>query len=257
MTSCTQRFTGEAEMAQDADQGYGIAIDSASPPNAYLTGQTFSTNLPVLSALPTGGSLQGPSDAYVAKLSLTPTLTVAPSPFDFGVEQLGVPTPPQAFTVTNNTSSSVTFNSIVVTGVSPAANTDFAKSSDGCSPSVAAGATCMVDVTFTPSVAAAESATLVITAVVTNGGQPSTDVLNVNLTGTGSTTCRASRSTPRVCLSVPSAYHDQRRDARDAHNPGTGPLTINSIAASGDFAQTNTCPLSPATLPALGTARST
>ena len=36
-------------------------------------------------------------------------------------------------------------------------------------------------------------------------------------------------------------------------NPGTGPLTINSITASGDFAQTNTCPSSPTTLAALGT----
>jgi hypothetical protein len=36
-------------------------------------------------------------------------------------------------------------------------------------------------------------------------------------------------------------------------NTGTGPLTINSIAASGDFAQTNTCPVSPPILAAAGT----
>ncbi|MGB2633355.1 MAG: SBBP repeat-containing protein [Candidatus Acidiferrum sp.] len=247
-------YGGSGDGANDVDQGYGIAIDSTSPPNAYLTGQTYSTNLPVLSALPTGGSLRGPSDGYVAKLTLIPTMTVAPSPFDFGVEQLSVPTPPQAFTVTNNTSTSVTFNSIVVTGVSPAANTDFAKSSDGCSPSVAAGATCMVDVTFTPSVAAAESATLVITAVVTNGGQPSSEVFNVNLTGTGSTTVPGISFNPTT---VP--FNPQMLTTTSAAmpvtltNPGTGPLTINSITASGDFAQTNTCPSSPTTLPALGT----
>jgi hypothetical protein len=246
-------YYGGSGDGHNADQAYGIAIDSTSPPNAYITGQTYSTNLPVFSALPSGGSLQGPSDAYVAKLSLTPTLTVAPSPFDFGLEQLGVPTPPQAFTVTNNTSSSITFTSIAVTGVSPAANTDFAKSSDGCSPSVAAGATCTVDVTFTPSVAA-ESATLVITAVVTNGGQSSTEVFNVNLTGSGSTTV------PGIAFNPTSlAFGPQMLTTTSAAmpviltNPGTGPLTINSIAASGDFAQTNTCPMSPTTLPPLGT----
>ena len=69
-------YYGGSGDGQNADQGFGIAIDSASPPNAYITGQTFSTNLPILSALPTGGSLQGPSDAYVAKLSLIPTLSV-------------------------------------------------------------------------------------------------------------------------------------------------------------------------------------
>jgi len=35
-------------------------------------------------------------------------------------------------------------------------------------------------------------------------------------------------------------------------NTGTGALTINSIAASGDFAETNNCPISPATLAASG-----
>ena len=246
-------YYGGSGDGHNPDQAYGIAIDSTSPPNAYLTGQTYSTNLPVLSALPTGGSLQGPSDGYVAKLTLTPTLTVSPSPFDFGLEQLGAPTPPQVFTVTNNTSSSVTFNSIVVTGVSPAANTDFVKSSDGCSPSVAAGAMCTVDVTFTPSVAAAESATLIITAVVTNGGQSSTQVFNVNLTGTGSTTV------PGIAFNPTSlAFGPQLITTTSAAmsvmltNPGTGPLTINSISASGDFAQTNNCPMSPTTLPALG-----
>ncbi len=237
----------------NADQGYGIAIDSTSPPNAYLTGQTYSTNLPVLSALPTGGSLQGPSDGYVAKLSLTPTLTVAPSPFDFGVEQLTITSPPQAFVLTNNTGSPITFTSIVVKGVSPAANTDFAMSSDGCSPSVAAAATCTVDVTFTPSMAAAESATLVITAMVTNGGQSSTEVFDVNLTGTGSATAPgvefdhttvafASQSLNTTSAAIPVKLT----------NTGLGPLTINSIATSGDFAQTNTCPVSPATLAAGG-----
>jgi hypothetical protein len=247
-------YYGGSGAGGDADQGYGIAIDSANPPNAYITGQTFSTNLPVLSALPTGGSLQGPSDAYVAKLPLIPTLTVAPSPFNFGVQPVGTTSVPQPFLVTNNTASTATFNSIVVTGVSPAANTDFAITSDGCSPSgVAAGLQCTVNVTFTPSVAAAESATLVITAVVTNGGQASTQVFNVNLSGTG--------PAPGVGLAPTSLpFGGQMLTTTSAAipvkltNTGTGPLTISSIAASGDFAATSTgasaCPIGPATLAA-------
>jgi hypothetical protein len=248
-------FYGGSGDGTDSDQGYGIAIDSANPPNAYLTGQTFSTDLPVFSALPAGGSLQGTSDAYVAKLSLIPTLTVAPSPYDFGIQPVGATSVPQPFVVTNNTASTATFTSIVATGVSPAANTDFATSSDGCSPNgVAAGLQCTVSVTFTPSVAAAESATLVITAVVTNGGQASTQVFNVNLSGTGSATApgigfdHASVPFGGQMLTTTSAAIPVKLT-----NTGTGPLTISSIAASGDFAQTNTCPVSPATLAAAGT----
>jgi Abnormal spindle-like microcephaly-assoc'd, ASPM-SPD-2-Hydin/Beta-propeller repeat len=242
---------------QDLDYAQGIAINSSTPPNVYIAGQSFSTNLPVAGTpvAPLHAGLNGTaSDAYVAELTLTPSLTVAPSPFDFGVVQLSVPTPAQAFVATNNTGSTITFNSIVVTGVSPAANTDFAKSSDDCSPSVAAAATCTVNVTFTPSVAAAESATLVITAVVTNGGLTSTQVFDVNLTGTGSTTV------PGIAFNPTSlAFGPQALTTTSAAmpvmltNPGTGPLTINSITASGDFAQTNNCPSSPTTLPASGT----
>jgi hypothetical protein len=249
-------FGGAGNGGTSADQGYGIAIDSATPPNVYITGQTVSTNLPVLTPLPGGGSLKGTSDAYVAKLALVPTLTIAPSPFNFGTQPVGATTAPQAFQVTNNTSSGVTFNSIVVTGVSPANNTDFAISSDGCSPSVAAGAApCAVNVTFKPSVVAAESATLVITAVVTNGGQASTDVFKVNLSGTGLA------AVPGVGFNPTSlAFGNQVLNTTSTAKPvtltntGNAALTINSIAASGDFAATSTgasaCPISPATLAA-------
>jgi hypothetical protein len=244
--------------SQDIDSAAGIAIDSSSPPNAYIAGQTFSTNLPVVGTpvAPLHAGLNGTgSDAFVAELTLIPTLTVTPSPFNFGVQPVGATSVAQPFLVTNNTASTATFTSIVATGVTPVANTDFAISSDGCSPSgVAAGLQCTVGVTFTPSAAAAESATLVITAVVTDGGQASTQVFNVNLSGTGSATA------PGVGFdhtTVP--FGGQMLTTTSAAiqvkltNTGMGPLTINSIAASGDFAETNTCPVSPATLAAAGT----
>lgn len=245
----------------DVDQGFGIAIDSANPPNAYVAGQTFSTDIPVLSAFQTklngtGAPAAGNSDGFVAALPLVAGLTVTPFPsFNFGTQPLSVATGAQAFTVTNNTANAAAFTSIVVNGVTPAANTDFAISNDTCSPSVAAGLMCNVSVTFTPSVAAAESATLVITATITNGGQNSTIVLNVNLTGTGAA------SAPAVGLAPTSlAFGNQTLNTTSAAktvtltNTGTGALTITSIAASGDFAEASTgataCPISPATLAA-------
>jgi hypothetical protein len=244
--------------SQDFDTVEGIALDSSTPPNVYIAGQTSSINLPIQGTpvAPLNVGLSGPTDAYVAKLSLIPTLAISPSPFDFGIVQLATASLPQQFLVTNNTSSMVTFNSIVVTGVSPAANTDFAISSNACSPSLAAGAPpCTVNVTFTPSVAALESATLVITAMVTNGGQSSTNAFNVNLTGTGSTTPPGVGLAPTT-LSFVGQILNTTSAAQPVtlKNTGSGPLTINSIVASGDFAQTSTgataCPINPATLAA-------
>ena len=58
------------------DFGYGIAVDPAG--NAYVVGQTSSTDFPVVSALQT--NLAGGSDAFVAKIQPgAPSLVAAPA----------------------------------------------------------------------------------------------------------------------------------------------------------------------------------
>ena len=243
-------FGGSTGMTQDSI--YGIAIDSASPPNAYITGETSATDLPVSASAfqttlnETGGS--GIVDAYVAKLTLIPTLAIVPASPDFGVQPVGATSVPQTVTVTNNNNVTVNFGSIAITGTNSA---DFAKATDTCTPSVAAGAQCSVSVTFTPSVAAAEAATLVFTDDDLNSPQ------NVSLSGTGS-------NSPGVGLAPTGLdFGNQLLATTSAPmtvtltNTGAAALTINSFAASGDFAATSTgasaCPTSPATLAAGGT----
>src|SRR5207302_1581405 len=243
-------FGGSTGMS--ADYGYGIAIDSASPPNAYITGETSSTDLPVSATAfqPTLNVTGGPGfvDAYVAKLALIPTLAIVPASPDFGVQPVGATSVPQTVTVTNNNNVTVNFGSIAFTGANSA---DFAKVTDTCTPSVAAGAQCSVSVTFTPSVAATEAVTLVITGDDVNSPQ------NMSLGGTGS------NSAPGVGLAPTSlAFGNQLLATTSTAmtvtltNTGTAALTINSFAASGDFAATSTgasaCPTSPATLAAGG-----
>jgi len=229
------------------DQGFGIAIDSSN--NAYVTGQTSSTDLPVFSFLPAGGALNGTSDAFVAKLTLIPTLAVSPLSLNFGVQPVGITTAPQTVTLTNNTSSAISFTGVAFSGGNPAAaNADFASPSNTCGTSIAAGASCTISVTFTPSApASAETATMDITDGDVNSPQ------HVSLNGTGSA------SAPGVALSPTSlTFGGQLLTTTSAAktvtltNNGNAALTINSIVASGNFAQTNTCPVSPATLAASG-----
>jgi len=60
------------------DFGYGLALDPAG--NAYVVGQTLSSNFPTNNALQ--AALDGPSDAFLAKILLAshPTLTIMPQP---------------------------------------------------------------------------------------------------------------------------------------------------------------------------------
>jgi hypothetical protein len=55
------------------DAAFAVEMDSAG--NAYLTGETYSGNFPLASAYQT--NLVGSSDAFVCKVSVSPTLTVS------------------------------------------------------------------------------------------------------------------------------------------------------------------------------------
>ncbi len=239
----------------DIDQAEAIAIDSSN--NAYITGQTFSTAssfpvFPPATATPPAfqTTLNGTSDAFVAKLTLIPTLTVMPTSLNFGTVLIPGTSAAQTVTLTNNTNAAIAFTSAVMNGNPAAADTDYMVT-NSCSGSIPFGATntCTVSVTFTPSAVGSRPATLVLT------DGDSTSPQNIALSGIGAI------PTPAVTLAPTSlTFGSQLLNTTSAAqtvtltNTGTGPLTIVSIAASGDFAETSTgttaCPITPATLAA-------
>src|SRR5207237_516263 len=137
--------------------------------------------------------------------------------------------------------------------ISFAASGDFAATSTGAnacptSPAtLAAGANCSINVTFTPTASGARTGTL---SVADNaGGSPQTLALSGNGT-----------AAPDVASTGPAGDRKSVVEGNSAPmtvtftNTGTAALTISSFAASGDFAATSTganaCPTSPATLAA-------
>jgi hypothetical protein len=227
------------------DEADAIALDTTTPPNAYITGATYSAaNFPVF---PNPGAFQtslngagsGTSDAFVAKLTLIPTLVVTPTSLNFGTVLIPNTSAPQSVTLTNNTNAAIAFTSAAISGGSPAAaNTDYVISANTCLGGIPSGVPpanqCTISVTFKPSVVGAETATLVLT------DGDSTSPQNVSLRGTGSA------SAPAVGLSAASlAFGGQLLTTTSAAktvtltNTGNATLTINSIAASGDFAISN------------------
>jgi hypothetical protein len=222
-----------------ADYAGAIAIDASTPLNVYITGSTSSSNLPVW---PNPGALQttlnGTSDAFVAKMALQPTVTVSPLALPFGSVVVNTASAPLSVTVTNNTGSTVPYT-LALTGANPG---DFAAAPGGASPcpagTLAASATpCTINVTFTPTVTppGAESATLNIT--YTLFGIQNTQA--VTLTGTGI-------ATPVISLSPTSlTFPGQVVTSTSASQPvaltSTGGIPGLSVSVTGDFAETNTC----------------
>jgi hypothetical protein len=114
----------------------------------------------------------------------TATLTVTPSSLAFGSQALTTTSAPLSVTVMNTSSGAVNFTGFTTSG--PDAE-DFGvplpNTSGGCSPtgSLAAGASCTINVLFTPQANGARTATLLIADNAT--GSPQT----VALSGTGVT----------------------------------------------------------------------
>ncbi len=164
------------------EQGFSIALDASNPPDAFITGQTSSTasSFPVFPAGAFQPNLQGASDAFVAKLTLIPTLVVSPTSLNFGTVLIPGPSATQTVTLTNNTNAAIAFTSATLTGANAA---DFtATPAAACTPNISTATPCTVSVTFKPSVVGAEAATLVLT------DGDSTSPQNVSLTGSGTNT---------------------------------------------------------------------
>ena len=167
-------FGGKGD-GSDPDAGNGIVLMGT---NAYVTGQATTGALTTAGAYQTATHNAGGLNAFVAELPLLEPLSVSPTALNFGTQLVGAPTAAQSVTVTNNSTASISIPS-TVTGANAA---DFVASGGmtPCGASLAAGASCMIAVVFTPSVAAAEAATLQISTGV--------NALSVALTGTGSAT---------------------------------------------------------------------
>jgi len=88
-------------------------------------------------------------------------ITVAPVSLNFGTQALGTTTPPKAVTLTNNGSSPLAISSIQLIGSMNQVQSNYAQTNN-CGSSLAAGASCKINVTFSPTVPVVSAGSLLI-----------------------------------------------------------------------------------------------
>lgn len=161
-----------------------------------------------------------------------PTATLTPAKLAFGNQMINTTSIAQVATLKNTSvSAALTISSITVGGTNSA---DFAKTGT-CGATLAAGASCTISVTFKPTVAALRAASLNVTS--------NSSALVTALEGTG-----IAIAAPDASLSAKTlVFGDQTVGVKSSaktvtlSNNGNATLHIASIAASGDFSQTNAC----------------
>ena len=168
-----------------------------------------------------------------------PVASLSPNPLAFPSTNVGSTATALPVTLSNTGNAALTGIAISVTGTNPG---DFVITpASTCGTTLAAAASCLVYVSFTPASATGFSATLSVADNAT--GSPQT----VTLTGTG--------TMPQAVLSPnPLAFPSTTVGIAAAplpmtlSNPGSSALTISSIAVTGtgaaSFGQTNNCPAS-------------
>ena len=222
-----------------SDASYVLALDQASPPNIYIAGIASEASFPVTSgAYQT--TIKGPTNNFVAKLSPAATqgVFVAPTTLNFGNQGINSTSASKAVTLTNNANSTLSNIAITFTGTNAAdfAETNTCGASSTTNGSLAAFTTCQINVTFTPTVSGAESATLNVADSDASSPQL------VTLSGTGTA---ISVSPSSLNFGTQAQNTTSPAQTVTLTNNGASALTINSIGTMGanasDFGQTNTC----------------
>jgi hypothetical protein len=225
-----------------------VDLSTANPySQLYLWNQVASSTVDFDDVI-VSNSYNGPVGAGATPLP-APAVSLSPTSLTFADQQTGTTSASQSVTLTNSGNAPLTITSIGLTGTNSG---DFAQTNTcPLSPgTLAAGANCTISVTFTPTATGSRSASLSISDNAT--GSPHT----VSLGGTGTAPAVTLNPTSLTFASQSTGTTSPAQSVT-LTNSGTAPLTIGSVSItgtnSGDFAQTNTCPLSPSTLAANGT----
>jgi hypothetical protein len=175
-------------------------------------------------------------------VSLTGTGTGAavtfspPSPYNFGSQTVGTSSSPATITVTNSGNATLTVTNFTATNSSNFTQTN------NCSNTLAAGASCTFNVTFTPTAVGLQTAT----GTFTDNAPGSPQSYTVEGTGVSG----ISFSSPSLTFSATNVGATSAAQTTTLTNIGTTSFTISSISITGplgsnpgDFSETNTCPV--------------
>jgi hypothetical protein len=211
---------------------HNLALSSSSTSSAMISGTPdTSVQAAAFTVNVTDSANQSASEPYTVSILPEPdTLTLSPPRLGFAPQLTGTSSGAQEGTVTNTGTSAVLLSGIALPGNNVA---DFSLTST-CGSSLAAGATCTVTVTVTPSQLGPRSASITITDSTV--GSPH----SVSLNGVGLTSGpNASWSATSMAFAPQLLGTTSPAQSITLNNYGTTAVNISGITVTAGFGETD------------------
>lgn len=174
-----------------------------------------------------------PPTSVTVPIQVISAITFTPSPITFSGISVGTSSSPLIVTVKNISTTTIPLGSISFSG---GASSDYSQTND-CSTSIAASATCHINITFSPSVTGTRITTLNIAAV---GGHTYTASVNGSTTASNLVFSPSSFSFSQILVGATS-----NPTTFTVTNNGTATASISSISVTGtnasEFSETTDC----------------
>jgi len=168
----------------------------------------------------------------VTVLRQIPTISLSKKELAFTNRLIGTTSAAQKVALTNTGGLPASISSVAIMETNAS---DFSQTTT-CKSTLAPGATCYITVTFRPTRIGPRTASVIITDDAEGTPQA------IALIGTGLTSGPNATVAPSVLKFVPQLLGTASpAKTVELANYGTVPLSIKGIAASGDFAETNSC----------------
>jgi hypothetical protein len=221
----TRQIATCATAASRCWSAYGTGLPHA--PVVQLSAAPAMASLNVLTAATYGrGVWQIP--LWTAGTQLT-TATIAPGSLTFASQTVGTTSAAQTLTLTNTSGIALTLSAIVVTG-------DFTETDNCANAAINTGASCAIQVTFTPSQSGERPGQLAISANVPGGE------LTASLDGTGISAGLVSLTPGSLSLGQVAVGSTSSPKSVTAVNAGGAAVSISSSTTTAPFAiSTNAC----------------